>query len=46
MAERGRPRSFDRSAALARAIEAAPNAYWLVPIRTGQLAASVLHRVS
>ena len=33
------------SAALARAIEAAPNAYWLVPIRTGKVAASILHRV-
>lgn len=31
------------SAVLAKAIHAAPTQYWLVPVRTGKLATSVLH---
>ncbi len=34
------------SGALLREIEAAPAVYWLVPIRTGRVSASVLHPVS
>ena len=33
------------SEALAAAMEATPTAYWLVPIRTGKVSTSILHRV-
>lgn len=37
--------SHQVSGALAADIQDSPTAYWLVPIRTGKVAASILHRV-
>jgi hypothetical protein len=37
--------SHQVSGSLAADIQASPTAYWLVPIRTGKVAASILHRV-